>query len=171
MIPFFFTSLMSYEEGREVYRWVAFGLFTAAAATDIVDGWLARTLRQKSELGTFLDPVADKLLIVSGFLALAIVDSIRYPPPLWVVVAVIFREIFIAGGFLMYFMLFGKIRVLPNIVGKATVMTQMVTIALVLTNWKISLIFCYITAGLSVLSCLVYLVRDLKLLQGDVEWP
>ena len=75
LVPFFFTELVSYKPNAEHHLKIALILFMTAASTDALDGFLARTLKLKTELGTFLDPLADKLLLVSGFLALLAVPA------------------------------------------------------------------------------------------------
>jgi cardiolipin synthase (CMP-forming) len=74
---------------------IAFWLFVAAGATDAVDGWLARRGRA-SALGAVLDPVADKVLLVSMYITLAAVDVL----PAWIAILVVFRDLVIVGGVL-----------------------------------------------------------------------
>ena len=82
--------------GGDTARWVACGLFVAAAITDWFDGWLARSRNQVSVLGRFLDPIADKLLVASALFMLAAYDrvsEISYLPALIIVL----REILVSG--------------------------------------------------------------------------
>ena len=65
LVPFFFTSLLSYTDGHEIYRLIAFWIFFVASISDAVDGFVARIMKKQTALGQFLDPLADKLLIGS----------------------------------------------------------------------------------------------------------
>jgi cardiolipin synthase len=165
LCPFFFTFLVSYESGKEHYRWLALGVFVFAAFTDVLDGFLARFRKEQTELGRFLDPLADKLLLLSGFLGLLFVGALRYQPPLWVTVAIVFRDIVLIGGFVVVFFVTGTFRVQPNVLGKVTTGCQTATLVGLLLEWKGALLICYATAVLSILSCLAYLGRDVNLLQ------
>ncbi|MGU3496622.1 CDP-diacylglycerol--glycerol-3-phosphate 3-phosphatidyltransferase [Xanthobacteraceae bacterium A53D] len=77
-------------------RWVAFGLFVAAAVTDFFDGYLARAWQQQSAIGRMLDPIADKLLVSTSLLMLASDGTIR-GWSLWAAVVILCREILVSG--------------------------------------------------------------------------
>ena len=77
-------------------RWVALALFTAAAITDILDGYFARSWGQQSSFGRMLDPIADKLLVASCLLMLAADDTIR-GWALWAAIVILCREILVSG--------------------------------------------------------------------------
>lgn len=162
MIPFFFTSLLSYEAGKEYHRWTAFGIFLAASLTDALDGFLARIMKGRTDLGRFLDPFADKLLLLTGYLGILYVDALPYKPPLWVTVTIVFRDIVIIAGLMGIYIITGTVTIQPNLLGKCTTAMQMATLVAILLKWKISLIFCYITAGLTILSCLNYILREAR---------
>jgi len=99
MIPFIIFFLMLSEKsvtGEEVGRWmtlVAFLLFTVAALTDYVDGWLARRFNQITLVGKFIDPIADKLVVLATLVALVELERIRS----WLVILILLREISISG--------------------------------------------------------------------------
>ncbi len=169
MVPFFFTSLISYQNGGEHHRWIAFGIFTAASITDALDGLLARVMHIRTRLGRFLDPLADKLLLLSGFLGLLFVDHFPYEPPLWVTVTIVFRDLILIAGLIMIYFMTQTLRIAPNLLGKCVTASQMLTLITILLKWRISLIFCYITAALTILSGLAYIVRELKLLNAKSE--
>lgn len=98
----------------------AFFLFIAAGASDAVDGFIARHFGQTSELGAYLDPVADKLLLVSVFVMLAILGAI----PDWLVVLAVSRDILIVGAVLVSHLLDKPVTVRPLMVSKATTLAQ-----------------------------------------------
>jgi CDP-diacylglycerol--glycerol-3-phosphate 3-phosphatidyltransferase len=82
-------------EGRGL-RWLAFGLYAAAAITDYVDGYLARAWGQQSPLGRMLDPIADKLLVASCLLAFAATGTLT-GISFWAAVVILCREILVSG--------------------------------------------------------------------------
>ena len=161
IVPFFFIALTYYAPGEDHFRWIALTLFLVASVTDAVDGFIARRWNIRSELGTFLDPLADKLLLISAFIA-AIFSELPLKPPLWVVSIVIFRDIFIIGGLIFIYLTTQKVRVQPNLLGKITTFFQMATIVLILFQSKLALPACYLTAGLTIASGIVYIVREMR---------
>lgn len=162
LVPFFFTELVSYQTGQEKQRWLVLAIFAFAAFTDALDGFLARILKSQTELGRFLDPLADKLLLLSGYLGLLMVHDLPYTPPLWVTVAIVFRDVLIVSGLVIIYFMTGKIRIQPNFLGKLTTASQMITLMVVLLRWHLSYLLWNFTAVLTILSCLVYLQRELK---------
>lgn len=162
LVPFFFTSLLGYEAGKEYHRWIAFSLFLSASLTDALDGFLARTMKTRTRLGRFLDPFADKLLLLAGYLGLLFVEALPYRPPLWVTVTIVFRDILIIAGLIGIYLMTGTVTIQPNFLGKCTTAMQMATFIAILLKWKISIVLCYITAGLTILSCLNYVLREAR---------
>ncbi len=77
-------------------RWIALGIFVAAAITDFLDGWLARVWSQQSALGRMLDPIADKLLVAACLLMLVADGTIR-GWSLWAAIVILSREILVSG--------------------------------------------------------------------------
>ncbi len=107
---------------------VAFVLFLIASLSDIVDGYLARTLKEKTFLGACLDPIADKFLILSCFFSLAFIQSPLFSIPLWFVLLVLIKELILVGGALLIFSIKGHIEIRPRLLGKLTTFVQMVFI-------------------------------------------
>lgn len=162
LVPFFFTELLSFHRGDPNHRWTALGLFALASLTDALDGYLARATSRATELGKFLDPLADKLLLLSGYLGLLMVRDLPYTPPLWVTVTIVFRDLVVVIGMILIFILTGSVRVEPNFLGKLTTAAQMITLISILLTWKYSFILWNLTALLTIVSCFVYLARDIK---------
>jgi cardiolipin synthase (CMP-forming) len=106
----------------------AFVLFLLAGVSDAVDGFLAKRFHMKSELGAYLDPLADKVLIVSIYVALGITESI----PRWIVILVVSRDILIVGGIMVASLLGKPMRVRPVLVSKLNTVAQIVYACLVL---------------------------------------
>jgi len=122
------------EGTRVLLRHIAIVLFAGMAIGDALDGFLARHYRQITRLGTFLDPVADKLLITSSSLLLV---SQRghvegFLLPLTVVVLVIGKDVLIIIGFAIVYFVTGQIHVAPTVLGKAATVLQLVMVGCVL---------------------------------------
>jgi cardiolipin synthase (CMP-forming) len=110
-------------------------IFAVAAISDGVDGYIARRYHQKSELGTFLDPLADKALLVSALILLSVrfKDGTPFDQlPLWFPVLVISRDLMLLAGTVLIHMLAGKVSARPRIVGKCATFFQMITLGWVL---------------------------------------
>lgn len=96
-------------------------LFGAAAVSDGADGFLAKRFGWQSELGAFLDPLADKLLLVTVFVTLAWLDLI----PLWLVLLAVGRDLLIVGGALAYRLVVGPTKIEPRISSKINTACQL----------------------------------------------
>jgi len=107
---------------------IAFLLFLAAGVSDAVDGFLAKRMGMASELGAHLDPLADKTLIVSIYVALGVTDAI----PRWIVILVVSRDILIIGGLMLAWFLDRPMTVKPLLVSKLNTAAQIVFACLVL---------------------------------------
>jgi cardiolipin synthase (CMP-forming) len=109
---------------------IAFAIFIVAGVSDAVDGFLAKRFNMSSELGALLDPVADKALLVSIYMALGIWGAI----PRWIVILVVSRDIMIVGAVIVSW-LFGKpIPMKPLMVSKLNTVAQVAFAALVLAS-------------------------------------
>ena len=127
LIPVFAAFAVSY--GRSVgggtphenLRWMALTVFITAAASDGVDGWIARRFDQCSELGAFLDPIADKALVLTAIIILSIVDwgAPGWRLPLWFITLVIARDSIILAGIRYLNHAKHKVAIRPHWTGKA----------------------------------------------------
>jgi cardiolipin synthase (CMP-forming) len=108
--------------------WIAFALFLVAGVSDGVDGFLAKRFGMTSELGAYLDPLADKALIVSIYLTLGINNFI----PRWLVIMVVSRDIMIVGAFLLSWLVGTPLKVKPLLVSKLNTAAQIVFACVVL---------------------------------------
>lgn len=139
LIPVFIVQILYYfGNGREIHRVVGLLCFAIAAILDGVDGYIARRYNQKSELGAILDPLGDKLLLVSGVVLL----SLRSPPnlnlfriPLWVIVTIISRDVILLLGWALIQITCGKVNVRPRIIGKLATVLQMIMVLWILLKW------------------------------------
>ena len=134
LVPFFVVEVLYYvRTGNEVHRLVAILCFAVAAICDGVDGYIARHYNQLSELGTILDPLADKLLLVSGVIVLSFDNAGRLDPiPLWLTGIIIGRDVLLLIGLVVIHVTVGKVKVHPRISGKIATVFQMVTVIWVL---------------------------------------
>lgn len=145
-------------------------VFFVAGITDGLDGFIARMFQQKSKLGAYLDPLADKLLLVSCFVLLGHLGRI----PSWLVIIAVSRDAVILLGLmtLCFFQVHVDIR--PTAVSKMTTLFQLFTIFLVLATsvvslpaWGFSILF-VVTGALSVVSGVHYMAMGIRLLEA--EW-
>jgi cardiolipin synthase len=114
-----FLILISYEE----YRW-ALAVLVVAGLSDGIDGLLARKLNQRSSLGAYLDPIADKLLLSSSFVILAMKKAIAW----WLTIIVLSRDVLILIVAAVIILIFGYRPFPPSILGKATTMFQIILV-------------------------------------------
>ncbi len=126
-LPFF---LVAISDGR---FGIALAIFVAAGLSDGIDGFLARRFDMRSAIGAYLDPIADKLMLMSSYLFLAIPS---YPAqvkvPVWLAVMVISRDILLLLVALLMILATGRRRFPPSWVGKVTTVTQIITVLFVL---------------------------------------
>jgi cardiolipin synthase (CMP-forming) len=142
-------------------------VFVIAGLTDALDGALARFLNKQTELGSFLDPLADKILLSTSFISLAIFGLI----PSWLAVIVISRDFIILLGLLILSMMSVTYEIKPVFVSKVTTTLQIATVffALLLktvTYYIISydwiVILSWLTASFTVFSGLIYIIKGIK---------
>ena len=143
---------------------LALVIFVVAGFSDFLDGYLARRLQQKSVLGTFLDPLGDKLLSTVAFIALSVQGLL----PGWLAVIVVAKDLYVAlgAGILHYS---GNLTVaLPSFWGKFATLLQIVTVALVLLGTFVTLtsvlleILFMVTALVTTIACVHYIYSGAK---------
>src|SRR5262245_6740642 len=138
LIPFFVVHTLYYvNTEQEWHRYLVISAFMLAAVLDAVDGFIARRFNQHSELGKILDPLADKLLLVSGIVLL----SFDHEPlldrlPVWLATTVISRDLLLLLGLVVVTHVCGKIKVRPVLIGKAATVLQMACILWALFKWS-----------------------------------
>jgi cardiolipin synthase (CMP-forming) len=107
---------------------LAFWLFVVAGVSDAVDGFLAKRLKETSEFGAYLDPLADKVLLMSIYVTLGIAALL----PLWVVIAVVSRDIMIVGAVIVAWIVGKPLIIHPLAVSKLNTLAQILLAMLVL---------------------------------------
>ena len=142
-------------------RWWAFGIFLFAAATDSVDGWVARRWHGETTWGQLADPIADKLLIIGSLASLAYVGEL----PVWAVIVIVAREIAVTG--LRVFLVRRMKLVMPaSAWGKAKTVSQVVAVAAFLLPGMpdlVALLLLYVAVLLTIWSGLEYAFRSGRL--------
>jgi cardiolipin synthase len=129
LIPVFIGTAIYYGQSvatgqpNETLRWATISVFALAAISDAVDGYVARHFNQKSKLGAILDPLADKLLLLSAIITLSFTGW-RNQFPLWFPTLVIFRDLASIGGAFLINHLIGKCLIQPHWTGKVATFTQ-----------------------------------------------
>ena len=149
------------------YGWngTALAVFIAAGVTDVLDGIIARRFGQKTSVGTVLDPLADKLLMVTSVVILSLPQmGFHNVLPRWLTILLISRDALMMLVALIIVLMVGWRFFKPSIYGKANTMLQVITILAVLyCNWReevvpqLSVLY-YVTGGLTAFSGLHYLV-------------
>ena len=179
MIPVFVLMAIYYGESVqrgdpvEWQRFAAIVIFLVAAASDGLDGYVARRYNQRSALGVILDPIADKGLLLSGIITLSItnwsVDPAYGKFPLWFPVLVITRDVVILVGSAVLHLLNGKVRVRPSWTGKVATVLQMVAIAWVMLQLRfIPLFYIVVAAGVfTFVSGVIYVMDGIRQLQAE----
>jgi len=164
MIPVFLWVLFCGIWDEQVSRFIAAGIFALAAATDALDGYIARSRNMITSLGKFMDPLADKLLVCAALIAFVELSQL----PSWVVIIIVSREFIITG--------FRTIAAEKGIVlaagfsGKLKTVFQMCMIIALILNFEneIYQAFCLaliiISVALTVYSAVEYIVKNRKVL-------
>lgn len=169
LVPFFIATVMYMSPERPQLRWVALGLFMAAVISDVIDGYIARTRHQKTRAGAILDPLADKILLISAYLCLY-AQRAEFPEisfPLWFVVAIISRDVILLLGAMIIQTTTGKLEMEANKSGKITAFLQIVCVIGVLLQLKFSYVFWYITLAATFISGVIYIKEGIKAINGN----
>ena len=131
-----FVVLMGHPQSRGLFRYLALGIFVFMALSDLVDGFLARRLGRSTRLGAILDPLADKALITCAAILLSLehshVRGARLPD--WVVVLIVGKDLWVVVGFLVVFLLTGRVKVMPTMPGKMVTCAQLMMVTAVLIS-------------------------------------
>lgn len=167
-IPFFIASLIFYTPERNYLRFAALAIFLLAIVSDIVDGHIARTRREKTPAGALLDPLADKALLITAFIFVYRISQayLSIHLPLWVLLVVVSRDSIILIGCGVILTSRNDILIQPTWWGKLTTFFQMMTIVFVIVEsvlapllWITASVFTvvsgidYARKGINILNC------------------
>lgn len=150
--------------------WEALVVFAIGGLTDFLDGFIARRTNQETALGAYLDPVADKLLVITSYIMLGAIEGI----PMWLALVVVIRDLLILTGYgIIYILVDEPLAVRPSAIGKWSTTFQLLTLAVALAllhdprllNPRVLDGFVWLTALATVVSGCQYLYRGLLWLQ------
>lgn len=168
LTPFFVLATLSANHK------LALALFVAAGLSDAVDGLLARLLRMRSLIGSYLDPIADKLLLVSAFVALTVPEPGSVRIPLWLTVMALSRDLLIVLVALVLYLGAGTRLFPPSIWGKVTTFVEVLTVGLVLLANAFDvipalflLVLYYVSLALIIISGLDYVRRTASVVEDQ----
>ena len=138
LVPGFVVMVLYYvDTGTELFRVLALLAFALAALSDAIDGYIARRYNQHSELGKILDPLADKLLLVSGIVLLSFHNEPHLDRlPLWLTGTIIGRDVLLLLGLIIIHYTCGRITVRPVMIGKVATVLQMTCVLWALFKWS-----------------------------------
>ena len=145
--------------------YIAIALFILAALTDILDGSLARNRDEVTNLGKFLDPIADKLLVLAGLLVL----MVRFDLTAWIILIVFTRELIVAG--IRMIAAIEGVVIAASVWGKVKTITQIVAVVAYMLNdiidmWYLDDIAMWAAVLITIYSGLDYLVKNIRLLKS-----
>lgn len=150
--------------------WIACIGFVLAGISDGIDGFIARHYNQRTELGAYLDPIADKALLVSIYVTLGFMGHL----PRWLVILVVFRDLLIVGGVVLAWLLERPMTIAPLIVSKANTAAQIILAGLILAalgfGFELGAVHTLgpaIVGTLTGLSALAYLAAWIRHMSGD----
>lgn len=168
-VPLIISLILSYKLNP------AFLLFAIAGLSDALDGFLARVFKARTTLGAYLDPLADKALLIGVYAALGRIGLVD----LWVVILVVFRDVLIVGGILLLFLLKSSIDMKPLLISKINTVIQLVFALFILGQGEsllgishLNTYLGYCVALTTVLSGVSYVKLGLKYFNKmNVEFP
>ena len=174
LVPFFDVQLLYYfRTGDEMYRHIAIAAFLIATISDGVDGWLARHRNQGTQLGAYLDPIADKLLLVTGLVLLSYqFEDNRFDQriPLWLTGTVLGRDMIVVTGSALVYLVAGDLKVRPHFLSKVSSVLQMSCIGWVLFKLPGGVTF-WLAVGASVTTAITGLMYIMDGIRQFSEHP
>ncbi|MGE5304514.1 MAG: CDP-alcohol phosphatidyltransferase family protein [Alphaproteobacteria bacterium] len=161
-IPFFLVYLAYHRYGE------AFIVFVLGGMTDFLDGLTARLMNQQTAIGAYLDPAADKLLVISSFVVLGMIGAI----PMWLAVVVVSRDVLLIVGYgIVYFLVEERPAAKPSWIGKGSTMLQLVTMGTALALLaKPGLFDDWVMTGLIALTALATIASGVQYIYRGLVW-
>ncbi len=161
LIPLF-VALLVYATTRPFLLYLAVGVFGIAVLSDFFDGLVARLKNEKSKIGEVIDPLADKLLLLTAFISLYLLrHSLGLSLPAWVVLVVVSRDLIILLGVGILTFLKIETKISPSVWGKLTTFFQMLTILSVMLRFKFAPVIWSVAVFFTVVSGIGYLARGI----------
>lgn len=169
-LAFYYGHTVKTGQPDESLRWWALGVFVLAASSDGIDGWVARRFNQCSKFGAYIDPIADKALLLAGVITLSLVDwgAPGWRLPLWFAAIVVLRDCIILGGIKILYVNHREVKIVPHWTGKITTVAQMFAIGWVMLRvTEISPVYpCAVAAFFTVWSSIAYIRQGQRILRG-----
>lgn len=163
-VPFFIACLVYYSGERQYLKNLALAIFILGVISDGLDGFIARKAKLQSKAGLILDPLGDKLLLISAFIFLSPMSRLELEFPLWVSFIVISRDLIIIIGAVVIYMVKQTLDVYPTKWGKLTTTFQMFSVIGVLLQWKFAAFIWWPAVIFTVISGIDYVKRGFKIL-------
>lgn len=179
LVPVYCVLAVQYGESIKVgnplehLRWLAIGTYILAAALDGLDGWIARKFDQKSLMGSILDPLTDKALLLSGLITMTLVNwGQDWHLPMWFLILVILRDVEIIVGIWILYFINRRVPIHPHWTGKVCTVTQMIALGwIMLKLFNIpTLIPTIVAAVFTIWSGIAYFQEGLRQLR-EIERP
>lgn len=167
LAPGIVAALVYYDPSRDWLRYLALSLFVAGIISDALDGLIARLYNERSELGTLLDPIADKALILSTLISCSAIHGLPswLSIPAWFNLVVITRDVLLVCGATIVFANKGRWLIRPSWMGKCTTVAQMLVVVAVLLRLPIKTSLVLLATALTVLSGIHYLWTGVRALE------
>ena len=169
LVPVFAGLIAAYTREHPMERYAALVVYALAAASDMLDGFVARAYNQKTKLGTMLDPLADKLMINIGFVFMAVNDQFAYRIPYWFPVLILARDVTIVMGAYVINEYYGPVRVKPRISGKLTTVCLMSLVIAVLIEARFADKLLIASVVLIAISYVDYIYMGIKQVGNEDE--
>jgi len=119
-------------------------VFVFAGVSDGLDGFIAKRFHLTSRLGSILDPLADKILLVSAYVMLTLLEHV----PFWLMLTVAFRDLFIIGGYLVYTSMVGPVQMRPSLLSKFNTLMQIALVIVILLQQALVMVYPMMVEGL-----------------------
>ena len=116
---------------------LSLAVFAVAGVSDGLDGFIAKRFNLTSRLGSILDPLADKILLISAYVMLTLLEHV----PFWLMLTVVFRDLFIVGGYLVYTSMIGPVQMRPSLLSKFNTLAQIALVILILLQQALTMVY------------------------------
>ena len=166
-VPFFIACLVYYTPEKVYLKNLALVIFILGVISDGLDGYIARKAKLVSKAGLILDPLGDKLLLMSAFIFLSPICRLGLKFPLWVSFIVISRDLIIIIGAVVIYMVKQNLEAYPTKWGKLTTIFQMLSVICVLFQWKLAMLIWWPAVIFTVISGIDYVKRGFKILYAS----
>lgn len=166
LIPIFIVLVLYYTPEKEYFRFWAAAVFIFSTLSDAIDGYIARKKKQITKLGSFLDPIADKLLLNTAFILLFLRKDLSssFLLPIWIPLVVLTRDIIIVIGSLSIYLVNGSLEIKSRPLGKLSTFFQTLSIIFIILHFPFTALVCYLTGIFTIASGIDYMWRGTRLL-------